>query len=258
MNARLARQRLIAYRPSGEDDHDRDVRAALRFAKKTPDLAATFANQLAFDHALADRLEAVAVPAEVAAPLAEAAKRFEGRRSRRFSFRDPAVLAAGLAFLFLVGLGAWLLMGQLGSFAGMQEVAEMVADGNRAGPEKFEEIDTTAGSLADWFVMQDFDGYALPPEMAGVPVVGVRIMRFDELSVAVAAIARPRAFLYVFEAHPLGLALPEGRWKIGAFGPGLKRAFAVQQIGAMAVAIAPLEGGKAELEAALESLKTAP
>lgn len=258
MNARLARQLLIAYRPSGEDDQERDVRAALRFAQKTPELGATFANQLAFDRALARHLEDVPVPAEAAAPLAEAAKRFEARRSRRFSFRDPAVLAAGLAFLFLVGLGAWILMGQMGSFAGMQEIAEMVADGNKAGPEKFEEIETRAGSLADWFVMQDFEGYALPPEMADAPVVGVRIARFDEMPVAVAAIARPRAFLYVFEAHPLGLSLPEGRWKIGAFGPGLKRAFAVRQMGPMAVAIAPLEGGKPELEAYLQSLKAAP
>ena len=55
MNARQARNVLRAYRPSGEDDHERDVREAVKFAAKHPALESDFHNQLAFDRALAIR-----------------------------------------------------------------------------------------------------------------------------------------------------------------------------------------------------------
>ncbi len=258
MTLKTARQVLRAYRPSGEDDEERDVRAALKVAGRHPVLEAEFQNQLAFDRAIAAKLEANPVAPETAADLAEAAQRLEARRRRRLSFRDPAMLAVGLAFLFLIGVVGWVFVGQGSSFAGMQEVAEMVEQGGRVGPDRFTELETPAGTLADWFVMQNFDGFAVPPGFEAAPVVGVRQFKFEEIPVAVAAVARPRAMFYVFEAQPLGLTIPADRWRFGAYGPKGRNAFAVRQLGPMAFVVALRDGDEAELKTYLARWPDAP
>ncbi len=254
MNVRQARQILRAYRPSGEDDHERAVRAALKFSAQNPALEAEFQQQLAFDRALSAQLEAIFPPSSLTAELEASAVRFEAKRGRRFSFRDPAMLAVGLAFLCLVGLLTWIFVGQ-SSFAGMQEISEMVARGDGAGPEQFTEIETSAAALTDWFVMKEFDGFTVAPGLESAPVVGVRLFNYDDLPVAVAAISRPKALFYVFEAQPLGLSLPARRWRTAAYGPGRKHAFAVQQIGNMAFVLTLREGGEAELKKYLGTLE---
>lgn len=257
MNPRLARQILQTYRPSGEDDDERDVRTAIRVAAKHPAVEAEFQNQLAFDRAVALQLEAEPLPAAAATALGEAAGRLEARRPRRLSFRDPAMLSAAVAFLCVVGLLTWIFLGQMGSFAGMQEVAEMVTEADAAGPERFTELETPAGALADWFVMQNFDGFVLPSELENAPVVGVRLFKYEGIPIAAAAIVNPRAILYVFEAQPLGLSLPADRWRIGSFGAKGDRAFAARQVGGMAVVLALRGGGATELKDALARLPEA-
>jgi hypothetical protein len=252
MNARQARNVLRAYRPSGEDDHERDVREAVRIAGRTPALELDFHNQLAFDRALAARLEETPLPPDLAAALAEPALRLESKRTRRFTLRDPAMLAVGLAFLFLVGLLAWIFVGH-GSFAGMDEVADLVSKADGAGPEQFSEFDAKAGTLDDWFVMKDFDGFVVPPGMESAPVVGVRLFKFEDTPVAAAAIAQPRALLYVLDGTSLGISLPEGRWNVSTYGGG-KRAFAARQIGNMICILTLRAGGKPELEKYLATL----
>jgi hypothetical protein len=253
MNIRQARQILRSYRPSGEDDNERDVREALKFAAKNPALDAEFQSQLAFDRALATQLEALPLPVGVDAALEDVALRLEARRVRRFSFRDPAMLAVGLAFLFLVALIAWMFVGQ-GSFAGMQEVSEMVVAGDGAGPDQFSEIETNASALTDWFVMKDFDGFTVAKGLEAAPVVGVRLFKYEEVPVAVAAVAKPKALIYVLAAQPLGISLPEGQWRTATYGPKRNRAFAIQQIGPMAFILTLREGGEAELKQYLATL----
>lgn len=254
MNARQARNVLRAYRPSGEDDHERDVREAVKFAAKHPALESDFHNQLAFDRALAIRLEETPLPADLVAALEEPARRLEAKRgARRFTFRDPAMLAVGLAFLFLVGLLAWIFLGH-GSFAGMDEVADMVTKADGAGPDQFSEIETTAGTLGDWFVMKDFDGFIVPPGMEKAPVIGVRLFNFEDTPIAAAAIARPAALFYVLDGTTLGISLPEGRWHVTSYAGG-KRAFAARQIGNMICVLTLRNGARAELEKYLDSLR---
>lgn len=257
MNTRLARQTLRAYRPSGEDAEERQVRAAVKFASRHPALEAEFQNQLAFDRAVAARLEAAPLAAETTAALAAAATRLEARRGRRSALRDPALLCAAVAFLCVVGLLTWMFFGQTGSYADMQEVAELVTEADKAGPDRFAELETPAGSLADWFVMQNFDGFLVPDELATAPIVGVRLFKYEGVPVAAAAVAEPRALLYVFEGHSLGLSLPGDRWQIGAYGADGQRAFAARQVGNMIVVLALKGGGEVELKNALAKLPSA-
>jgi hypothetical protein len=257
MNARIARQVLRGYRPSGEDDDEREVSAALKVASKTPALETDFRNQVAFDRALAGKLE-TELPDELAASLEDAARRLEGKRGRKCTFRDPAMLAVGLAFLMLVALMVWIVMGKMGSFAGMQEAVEMAQQGDKAGPDQFQAIETKASALPDWFVVQEFDGFALPPGMESAPVLGARTFKYDDVPIAVAAIAQPKSLWYVFEANPFGISLHPGEWKIVEYGQKNKRALAITQVGRMAFVIALRDGGKAELQKYLSSLPHAP
>jgi len=253
MNTKQARQYLLAYRPSGADDGDRSIRAAMKTAASTPELQAEFHNQLAFDRALAGRLDAI-VPDDLAEPLTEAAARLLTKKHRRLSLRDPAMLSVGLAFLVLIGLGVWIFLGKANSFAGMDEVTEMAQAGDKAQPSEFQELETKAGTLTDWFAMQDFDGFAVPPGMENAPVVGVRVFKYEDVPVATAAVARPRAFFYVFEAQPFGISLPEGEWRMLEYGDKTRRTLAIRQIGNMAFVVA-LRGSKADMQSYLNSIR---
>lgn len=246
MNARLAKQVLRSYQPSGGDDGDREVREALKLAAKTPALEAEFRNQVAFDRELAGLLD-VDLPPALAAELEGLAKRLEGPRPKGFTLRDPAMLTVGLAFLVIVGLVVWILLGRMSTFAGMQEAVDMVQESANARAESFQEIDTTAGSLADWFVMQSFDGFVVPRGFEKMPVVGVRVSKHDDVPVAVAVVTQPKSLCFVFEAAPFGISIPQGEWSVVRYGEDKSSALAITQVGPMAFVLAPREGGEAKL-----------
>jgi hypothetical protein len=249
MNLRVARRILRGYRP--DDQHDRETRRALELARRTPALDAGLRGQIAFDDALEEKLS-VELPAELAAALAEPATQIEAIRPRRFSFRDPAALAVGCAFLALIALLAWIFF-QSGSLSGMSEVVELAKQGDNARPEQFDEFEATADTLADWFAMKEFDGFVLPPGMESAPVVGVRLDKYEDVPVAVAAIAKPRAFFYVFAAQPLGLSIPDGRWEIKEYD---RHVLAVTQLGNTAFVVS-MRGDAAAMRKYLGSLPAA-
>ncbi|MGH8046804.1 MAG: hypothetical protein ACREKL_06125 [Chthoniobacterales bacterium] len=256
MNARVARQVLRGYRPSGADDDEREVREALKIATRTPALQTEFQNQLAFDRELAGLLDAE-LPAELAAEIEGVATRLESERPRRFNLRDPAMLTVGISFLVIVGLLAWVFMGKMSALTGMQDVIEMVQNGDKARADQFQPVETNAGALNDWFVMQSFDGFAVPAGMESAPVVGVRILKLDEAQVAVAAVTNPKSLCYVFEAAAFHISLPERSWRIVKYGTKDRRAFAITRLGAMAFVIVPREEGADALQKYIDSLSGA-
>ncbi len=253
MNVRQARQVLRSYQPSGDDDGGSEVKEALKAAAKTPELEAEFRNQVAFDRELSGLLD-VELPGPLATELEDAARRLEGPRARGLSFREPAMLTVGFAFVVLIGLAVWVLLGRMNSFAGQQEAIDIVLESANGRVESFEEIETNAGSLADWFLVKSFDGFVVPPGLERAPVVGVRISKHDDVPVAVAAIAEPKALCLVFEASPFGISIPAGRWNVLRYGPDNASAMAITQVGAMAFVLAPKEGGETDLRKFLDGL----
>lgn len=253
MNARLARQILRGYRPSGADDDEREVREALKTARRTPELEAEFRNQLAFDSELADALGAE-LSQELRAEIEGVARKLEGGRPRRHALRDPAMITVGLSLLVIVGLVVWIFMGKLGSVAGMQDVATMVQNGANGSADQFQAVETTAGALNDWFAMQSFEGFAVPRGMESVPVLGARVLRQNDTAVAVAVFAEPKALCYVFDAESLDLEPPAGKWKVVRYGARDAHAFAVTRLGNMAFVLAPREGDAAAVQKYVDSV----
>ncbi len=229
MNAKTARRVLRGCAWSGADDHEREIVAAMKKLGKDAAFREEFERQKEFDRLLGERL-GESVPEEVAPRLEELASKLTAGGSRRHTFGDPAMVAVGFAFLVLVGLIVWIVMGNGGIFGGMAEVQKLARTGDNAGIEQFEPVETAAGTLGDWFVMQGFDGFRVPRGFENAKVVGVRLFDYENVPVAVAAIAEPRSFIYVFRAEPLGLSLKEGEWRVETYNGG-RNVLAVMGLG---------------------------
>lgn len=244
MNTKTARRVLRGCAWSGADDHEREIAAAIKRLGKDEAFMAEFARQKEFDELLGDRLDGP-IPEEIAPRLDELAGKLTAGGSRRHSLGDPAMMAAGFAFLVLVGLVVWIVLGSGGVFSGMAEAGKLARIGDNAGIEQFEPVETSAGNLGDWFMMQGFDGFRVPSGFEDAQVVGVRIFDYENEPVAVAAIANPRSFIYVFQAEPLGLSLKPDEWRIESYNGG-KHVLAVTQMGTVAF-MTTMQGGEKEM-----------
>ena len=109
-----ARLLFSAYRPNGQDADDPVFAAAMEAVKSDPALAAWFAEQQAFDRAMAGHLRAVEVPGDLRARILAGAK-VSRRRAwwalpRTWALAAALVLFAGLAALWpgkADGLADW-------------------------------------------------------------------------------------------------------------------------------------------------------
>lgn len=232
MNAKMARRILRGCAWSGADDHEREIVAAKRKLEKDAGFKAEFAQQREFDRLLGEKLGAQPSD-ELGARLDQLGAKLTARSPRRNWLRDPAMVAVAFAFIVLLALVGWIVWGSGGIFGGMAEVEKLAIMGDRARIDQFEPVETTAGTLGDWFVMQGFDGFQVPPGFEGAKVVGVRLFDYENVPVAVAAVGEPRSFMYVFQADPLGLSLDEGEWRFVEYNDG-RSVLAVRQLGPVA------------------------
>lgn len=253
MKEKEARQILRCVGPWHEEISGKLESDAREFAQSSPELAREFLIQVPFDEAAAPALEWELPPA-VDTAIAGYLDRFSQRKcSKRFSFRDPAMMAVAAAFVVLVALLAWIYLANEGGFAGMREVKEMVAAGNLADANQYDAMDAGAGTLDDWFMIEGFDGFRVPEGLGDYRVVGVRLFNYENEPVASAAVPIDgrRAFFYCFEAHPFGVSIqPEGKWSFAEFGPNDGNVIAATQVGSKCFVIT-FEATKAEMESFL-------
>ncbi len=226
MNEKRARQVIRRLGPWHE--------APKEAIETAPVLAAEFENQRTFDRAASPAVE-IDVPPDVAAAIAGYGDQFSARKSgRRFSLRDPAMVAVAAAFVVLVGLVAWILLANEGGFAGMREVKEVVRLGGQAEAAQYDPMEARAELLGDWFVLEGFDGFSVPDEFRDFAVVGVRVFQYEGVDVAAVAVplAGHRAFFYSFDAHALGVSIePRGEWKLALSGANDEIVIAAREIG---------------------------
>lgn len=253
MNAKRARAILSCRRPGGQDDGEPRMQEALAVAEQEPALKELLAAQSDFDNKIAAALQhAFQTETKDQEELAESARRLlEHKEHRRMAFGSPAMIAVGVAFVFLAGVLVWHFLGRAGVFP--DEAVKIAATGMKGGPELFSEVEEKAGNLPDWFVLKGFDHFKVPAGFEDFPAVGVRIFKIENQPVAMTAIAdsNHKMFFFSFESAPFGISIvPQKKWMIAE---SEQNALAIRQDETACFMIA-MRGRKADMERLLENV----
>jgi uncharacterized membrane protein YbaN (DUF454 family) len=184
MDEQDARLILQACRP-GADADDPQVAEALEEVARNPKLARWFAEEQAFDRAIAAHLEAVPAPLGLKTRiLANAAPPAE---SRQWSW--AARLAAVAALLFLLAQIISLFRASAPASTVIPDYArEMVSFIRLVPPLEMESHDLDA--IKRWLAKKDAAPMDVPPQLAALKPVGCRVLSFRGQKVALICFQR--------------------------------------------------------------------
>src|SRR5947199_10709098 len=146
---------LARFAPINEKSGiDRRMRIAVLRARHSKKLSTEFANQQAFDKAVAELVKATPFSEDVSEWFRNEKLIPTNKRSwRKFVF-NPAVLSVVLAMLVIAGVVAYNVTEQLHDFPGSDTALKLlgVASTTRAG--QLDPVNAPAGSLGDLFFMK--------------------------------------------------------------------------------------------------------
>ncbi len=184
----------------------------------------------------------------------EAAKAMADKHEGQWiSVRNPALIAVGLGFLLMIGVLTWYFLGRSGTFP--DDAVQIVTQGGAAAPEQFDAVDSTTEQLQDWFMLKGFDNFHPAPGFEKYRAVGVRIFKFENVSVAQVLIPENTMFFYSFAAGPLGISVtPEKTWRIAELG---RNVMAIREEKGVCFLIS-FRGKKEQLEQLLEKASKTP
>ncbi len=198
------------HRPWGGDSAEVGQAVAGVDAKTAPQLAA----QVAFDRQWHEAVESIVLPEELQT------LDFRGLEAAvptglRAILRQPAVMAIGVAFAVMMGVGIFAAMQKMDEFPGKELINALVEDADGQGDSKLEGIETTeAGRLGDWFLLKGFENFSVPPEFEHVKAVGCRAYKFEGRPVAQIALDPRNALLFVFRSSEIDSRLNSPNWLI--------------------------------------------
>jgi len=199
MNEQEARLILQAYRP-GVDPDDPDVAAALEETARKPELARWFAEEQAFDRAIAAHLGNVPAPfglktrilAQLAPPAAP----------HRWSW---AVKLAGVAALLFLLTQVVSLFRPAAPKAPVSNYArEMVSFIRLGGPRDMQSHDL--GQIEEWLSKKEAPPRFVPPRLAALQPLGCRLLSFRGQTVTLICFKRDNdrlAHLFVVDRAAL-------------------------------------------------------
>lgn len=171
MNEQQARLILQAYRP-GVDRDDPEVAAALQEATRNPELARWFAEEQAFDRAIAAHLESVPAPfglkTRILAQVAPAAA------SRQWSW--VIKLAGVAALLFLLTQVVGLFRPAASELRVSNYAREMISFIRLGGALDMESHNL--GQIKDWLSKKEASPQFVPPRLAALQPLGCRLLSF--------------------------------------------------------------------------------
>lgn len=208
MNPATARKILTLHLEDSLEAAPSKVQKALKVIAKSPELMADYDRQKALDNQARHILSHAVVPPEVEQSLTALVAALP---ARRFHPRDPAFLAAALAFLLLVALLIWNFLGRPAVFP--PDAAEIAENVITAEDEPFDQVGEPAGEIGDWFLMKGFDGFKVPEHLAAHVAESGGIIKFQNQAVAVVVVPGRDAKFVVFDANAFGIDLPDGEWR---------------------------------------------
>jgi hypothetical protein len=184
---------------------DRAMRVAIqrvRHGKK----AATFAQQQAFDAAIAKLVHKIPVDAQVAEWFANENLIPVVRRRWKKILRNPVVIAIALALLVIGGIFAYRVREHLRDFPGADKARRLLTVASSTRSVLLDPLKTDAGALSDLFFLKHrLEHYDVPPEFADFKTLGQRVFDDEEVH-RVAQIwaveKRMQFFMFPAEANP--------------------------------------------------------
>ena len=208
MNVRTAENLVACHREGMRADAS--VQKALKMSESDELLRAIVQANATFDAQMVQAIHGVRPPDSLRKKIAECSV----PKELRSHARHPAILCAIAGVLLAVGFVVYLEMEKIEGFPGKENAGRMVDQlGHMTGVE-LEVKNGTVGGLEDWFMLRGFDGMALSPEIASLPVAGARTFQSAGHAVAQVAIDKHAAILNVFRASDFDIELADdGDWK---------------------------------------------
>jgi hypothetical protein len=197
----LARCAPITERPGT----DRAMRVAIQRARQG-NKAVPFAQQQAFDGAVAKLVRAIPVDAHVAEWFANESLIPSVKRRWQKILLNPAVLAIALAVAVIGGVFAYRVHEHLRDFPGADRARRLLSIAASTRSVLLDPLQTDAGALSDLFFMKHrLEHYDIPAEFADFRTLGSRVFDDDEVH-GVAQIwaveKRMQFFLFPAEKDP--------------------------------------------------------
>lgn len=246
MKAEEAEILIQAYRPGKATDSR--TQKAVEYAEGHDTLKLRLAEQRQFDEHVAEIVRCIQPPPDLREKLATIGG---ARAAQSGSLRHPAMLTVLTGVLVMIGIAIFFQMRNSMQFEGRETVEHMIEKTAEMQGVELEPVSSLAGQLGDWFYMRGFEGYSLPPELAGLPAVASRVAAIDGRGVAQVAVDRHHIVVHVFDAVKFGVGIePGGPWRVFTHEGW---AAAVRRQGP-ACYLLTVQGGAEEMEAIVKSL----
>ncbi len=196
---------------------DRAMRKAMLRARRGK-IAPRFANQQAFDNAVAALVRGIPIGPDIAEWFANENLIPAGRRRWRKILFNPAVLAVVLALAVIAWIFASRVNENLRDFPGAASARKLLLVASSSRAVLLDPVQTEAGALTDLFFMKHrLEHYDVPAQFAAFRTIGCRVFDDDEADrVAQIWISEKRMQLFLFPAQkdPKGSPAPDfSEWR---------------------------------------------
>ena len=208
---------LACVRPDGGAPGDRATREAFHRLEGDPGLKEAFEQQQAFDRGMGAMVRDIPLPEAFDAQLAASFERaFNEETSGRHLLAHPALWAALLSVLFLVGWGGLVFYQRMQGFPGDDAVARLVAGvSSNSANQRLEPLSTECDNLGDTlFLRYGLDDYSVPRPFGRYEAVGYRVFFSNSFPVAQVKVREHGLTFLLFRCDQQGVDLkPPGEWK---------------------------------------------
>lgn len=248
---------LACVRPDAGVPGDRATREAFHRLESDAGLKDTFDQQQAFDRGMGAIVREIPLPPAFDAQLgASFARAFNEETSGRHLLAHPALWAALLSVLFLLGWGGLVLYQRMDGFPGDDSVARLVTSVSaNSGNQRLEPLSTPCDNLGDTlFLKYGLDDYIVPRQFGRCEAVGYRVFFSNSFPVAQVKVREHGLTFLIFRGDQQGVDLkPPGEWK---YLSGDQWTAAAQSRDNICFVVAR-RGDRSQLEASLREAQTA-
>jgi hypothetical protein len=156
-------------------------------------------------------------PTAHTAELADAKEQEEEEETQpRHAQPRTIFFAVGIGLIATICMLVWAVSDQMHSFAGSDQIVQLLDSANGLNGNEFEPVEATARDLEDWFFLKHgLEHYAVPKEFADAKTIGCRIFKFNGTDVAqIMAVGDKEMLFYLFPSSNLGVKVRRGKWAI--------------------------------------------